>query len=168
MSKTINQDNLNASLRMLDKMGEANLEQLKRTDPALAERMEQLGALSRNEDFCKQFLSCPDKQAAVRLFADHGLVLTEDEVEMLALQINSLTKKLMENDGTLSEEELEQISGGNLLDGICYGTAGGLAFAAAGAAIGTLFCPGLGSIIGAVIGGLGGALGWGLGTGLSD
>ena len=168
MSKTINQDNLNASLRMLDKMGEANLEQLKRTDPALAERMEQLGALSRNEDFCKQFLSCPDKQAAVRLFADHGLVLTEDEVEMLALQINSLTKKLMENDGTLSEEELEQISGGGWLEGICYGIGGGIGFAALGATIGTMFCPGLGSIIGAAIGGAIGTIGWGLFGGLSD
>ena len=110
MTITIKQDNLNASIRMLEKMGEANTEQIKLMDVALGERMEQLGALSSNEDFCKQFDACPDKQAAVRLFADHGLVLTEDEVEMLALQINSLAKKLMENDGTLSEEELEIFS----------------------------------------------------------
>ena len=49
MTKTINQDNLNASIRMLDKMGEANLEQLKLVDEAQAERMEKLGELTAVE-----------------------------------------------------------------------------------------------------------------------
>ena len=39
MSKTINQEKLNASLRMLDKMGEQNLELMKAADPQQAQRL---------------------------------------------------------------------------------------------------------------------------------
>ena len=112
MTKTINQDNLNASIRMLDKMGEANLEQLKLVDEAQAERMEKLGELFKSQSFLDQFIAIPDLPAAHKLFEDNGLPLSQVEMDGLMLQIKTLVKKLLDNDGELSEEDLEQIAGG--------------------------------------------------------
>ena len=96
MSKTINQNNLNATLRMLEKMGQANLERVKSSDPEQAEHLEKLDALFTNEDFCKALFACTDKQEAVKLFADNGVVLTEEAVELLTAQIKSMVQKLMD------------------------------------------------------------------------
>ena len=146
----INQNSLNASLRFLDKMGQSNAEMLKQTDPEQGERMEKLGALLANEDFCQKFISCTTKQEAYKLFADNGSDLTEEEINGLALQIKALTQKLIENDGELSEEDLEQIAGGMSTNtAIGCGVVGS---AVGGAGIGTLICPGIGSLIGALIG----------------
>ena len=159
MSKTINQDNLNATLRMLNKMGEANLEQLKNTNHEQAEQVEKLGILLSNEDFCKQFVTSPDKQTAVQLFADHGLVLTEEDVTVLANQIRSIVQKLMDNDGSLSEADLEQIAGGFSVGGSLMGTIVGTLI---GAVIGSICCPGLGTAAGVAAAiGIAGALGLG-------
>ena len=156
MNKTINQDNLSASLRFLDKQGEAVLEQLKTTDPAKAEQMEKLGTLLSSEGFCKQFAADTDKQARVKLFADNGINLTGEEVEGLSAQIADLAQKLMDNDGTLGEEDLERISGGistaAAVGGVSVST---IVFGA----IGTVIFPGIGSLIGA-------ALGFGIGMAL--
>ena len=149
MRKPINQEKLNASLRMLDKMGEQNLELMKVTDPQQAHRLEQLGTLFGNEDFCQQFVSCPDAQTAVTLFADHGFLLSEEEAAALMVYIKDIAARLIENDGELSEEELELISGGAAMGGIMGTICGGLL----GFALGFLFgCPGIGAVIGASIG----------------
>ena len=152
MSKTINQEILNATLRFLDKQGEATLEQLKTTDPAKAEQMEKLGALLSNEDFSKQFIACTENQAAVKLFADNGLAVTEGEAEALMAQVKAIAQKLLDNNGELSEEDLEQIAGGAASTGVIAGVA--TASAVVGAGIGTMICPGIGTAIGAVLGGL--------------
>lgn len=114
MNKPINQENLNATLRFLEKQGEAALEELKVTDPQLAECGETLKLLFSDENFCKAFFSCPDRQSAVQLFGDNGIIITEAEVEGLVLQLYTMVKRLEENDGELSEEELAQIAGGSL------------------------------------------------------
>lgn len=157
MNKTINQGNLNASLRFLDKQGEAILEQLKTTDPAQAERLEKLGKLLSNEAFCKQFVACTEKQAAVKLFDDNGFAVTEGDVEALMAQIKAIAQKLLDNNGELSEEDLEQIAGGGASTGLVVGVSVGSAVVGAG--IGTMICPGIGSAVGAVLGALLGALG---------
>ena len=152
----INQNSLNSSLRFLDKMGQANAEMLKQTDPEQGERMEKLGALLANEDFCQKFISCTTKQEAYKLFADNGSDLTEEEINGLALQIKALTQKLIENDGELSEEDLEQIAGGiNVMAAeitIAVAPIGIGASTLIGSAIGSVVCPGVGSVIGAAIG----------------
>ena len=157
MSKTINQEKLNASLRMLDKMGEQNLELMKAADPQQAARQEQASVLLGDESFCKQLFSCADTQAAVQLFADRGLDLTEDEVKLLLVQIYAIAKRLMDNDGELSEEDLEQISGGHSAAEVW--AVGTLSFwslmglgGKIGSAIGTCVLPGAGTAVGTVIG----------------
>ena len=152
MNKTINQNNLNASLRMLDKMGKASLEQLKATDPQQGERLEQLNSLLKNEDFCQKFIACAHKQEAARLFADYGLTLTETELEGLISQIRTITQKLLDNDGELSEEHLEQIAGGWSWGSFFAALASGVTFAGTGGAIVGSTIPGIGTVVGGLIG----------------
>ena len=163
MTRTINQDNLNASVRMLDKMGDANLEQIKLVDAALGERLEKLGELFKTPSFCDQLIVCPDHQAARKLFEDNGVLLSQEETDAVILQIKTLVHKLVENDGELSEEDLEQISGGwsweGFFGGIMTGGSGGAAIGAIiGNNVGTCTLPGIGSISGAIVGAVIGAV----------
>ena len=77
----MNQEKLNASVRYLNKTGEANLEKLKAANHEEAERFAKLGELLSNEEFANQFVACADKEAAARLFADHDFAITMEELE---------------------------------------------------------------------------------------
>ena len=149
----MNSEKLNASVRYLNKVGESNLEMMKKDAPEVAQRFEQLGALLSNENFAKQFAACADPEAAAKLFADHDFEITLEEVGDLMNLIKALCQKLLDNDGELREEDLEQISGGwswvSFLEQACLVT-----FIAAGTVFGSCICLGAGSVIGAAIGGL--------------
>ena len=172
MTKTINMDNLNASVRMLNKMGEANTAQIKLMDEAHGERMEKLGELFNNESFLDQFIACPDFQAAQKLFGDNGLLLSQEELDGLMLQIKTIAKKLMDNNGELSEEDLEQVAGGLSATIVNVGAVGaavgatigffvGSAVGSAVPVIGTTLGGGIGTVVGAVVGAVvGGLIGW--------
>ena len=140
MNKTINQDNLNASLRFLEKQGEISMAQLKEADLQQAEKLEGMAVLFRSEEFCKQFLACPDKQTAVQLFADNGFSMTEEEVEVMFLLVNTFSQKLLDNNGELSEEDLEMVAGGNIGMKLFGWVAGGIAGGVLGLTIGSLLC----------------------------
>ena len=149
MNMNVNQEKLNASLRYLDKMGEMNLQQLQETDPEQAKKLEKLSALFLNEEFRNQLVACTDKKAAVRLFADYDFPLTEEEATELNALIYGIAKKIVENGGELSEEDLEQVCGGAVLGGI----AGGIMGALLGCAIGFIFGgPGVGTVVGLAVG----------------
>lgn len=152
MGINVNQENLNASVRYLDKVGEANMEKLRESNPELAERLDKLGSLFGSEDFCKQLAACADKEAAAKLFADHGFEITMEELEALMAQIKGICRKLVENDGELSEEDLEMVAGGAISESTIDSFLVGF-FSVIGAAIGTVICPGIGSYIGAAVGG---------------
>ncbi len=172
MTITINQDNLNASIRMLDKLGEAKIEHIKLVDEAQGERMEKLGELLSSQSFLDQFIALPDFQTAHKLFEDHGVLLSQEELDGWMLQIKALVKKLLENDGELSEEDLEHVSGG-LSDAVVgIGAAGAAVGAGVGILVGSGFgsvIPVLGTTVGAVVGAavgtvvgavVGGLIGW--------
>ena len=149
MTATVNPEKLNASLRYLDKLGEMNLHQLQETDPEQAKKLEKLSALFLCEDFRNQLAACTDKQTAVRLFAENDFPLTEEEATELNALYYSIAKKLVDNDGELNEEDLEQICGGAILGGIAGGILGGLL----GCAVGFIFGgPGTGVVIGIIVG----------------
>ena len=148
----VNQEKLKASLRFLDKQGEMTVEMLKANgqDVSKAEKLEEL---FKNEDFVKELAPTSSAAEAQAVFAAHGLELTPEEVKAISQQFAGCIKKLEENDGELSEEDLEQISGG-VFGGDTTGLMieFGTASAVIGAYAGTLVCPGLGTAIGAVIG----------------
>jgi predicted ribosomally synthesized peptide with nif11-like leader len=153
----MNKEKLNASVRYLNKVGEANLEKMRAADHEEAERFAKLGELLSNEAFAQQFVACADKEAAAKLFAAQGFEITMEELEDLIVQIKNLRQQLLNNDGELSEDALEIVAGGfnwkGLLQGlfVSYTTV-------LGTLIGTAICPGLGTVLGtaagAIVGGL--------------
>ena len=95
----------------------------------------------------------------------------------MATQFNTIARNLAENDGSLSEDTLELISGGGWLAGILgaigIGTAGmgagaALGLAASGAAVGTAAFPVVGTVVGAIVGGIITGVIGGLACGLAE
>ena len=157
----VNQDNLKASLRFLDKQGEMNIEALKSngSDVSKAENLEKLFS---DESFVVKLAQSANAQEAKSVFSAYGLELTIEEVNAISYQCAGCIKKLEENNGELSEEDLEKIAGGTTSENVVWfnvtlATAtiiGGIG----GAAIGSTICPGLGTLIGAVVGVVAGGL----------
>ena len=154
MNKTINQENLNGTLRFLEKQSEVNLEMMRESDPATVERVDQLINLFKNEEFDKQLAACPDNQSVVKLFAENGDEMTAEDADATMAYIKGLVKKLMENDGELSEEDLEMIAGGWSGWDVFWGCVAACAFCgfAMGASWGTLPGMAIGAVAGAVVG----------------
>lgn len=158
MDKEMNLEALNANLRMVDKQGEMNLEKLRWEDSAVAEKIEKMGELLKDEQFAKTFLAVDSAEEAVALFAGRGVEISEDEVGALAKQIATLSQKLVQNGGELDEDDLERIVGG-AWSGEDAVTGAGVGLLVGGV-IGGIICPGLGSIVGIVGGaGIGTAIG---------
>ena len=153
----INQEKLNASIRYLNKMGDRTVESLREAAPEVSERLEHLGALLKDEEFCKQFVTSESKEAAAKLFTDRGFDITDEELTALATRTRDIVHHLMENDGELGEEYLEQVAGGAGMD-FTTADAGKLitTTTAIATAIGTVALPGIGTLMGV---GFGGALG---------
>ena len=146
----VNQEKLRASLRFLDKQGEMTVEMLKANgqDVSKAEKLEEL---FKDEDFVKELAPTASIAEAQAVFAAHGLELTPEEVKAISQQCAGCIKKLEENDGELSEKDLEQIAGGALsVDNLMAGFA--LGGAIIGGIVGTVVCPGIGTVLGTVAG----------------
>ena len=109
--ENVNQEKLKASLRFLDKQGEMTVETLKAKGKDVS-KLEKLDELLKNEDFVKELAPTTSIAEAQAVFSAHGLELTADEVKAISQQCAGCIKKLEENDGELSEDDLEQIAGG--------------------------------------------------------
>lgn len=163
MKNEMNNEALQANLKMLNKQGEFVMESVRPHNPEAAEKFEKLSNLLENEAFIKSFVSSASAEDAAALFAENGLELTVDEVQLLAKQLHNIIEKLFENGGELSEEDLEQIAGGrsfNLQD-----LKNGAGFSVIGAGIGTLVAPGIGTAAGIAIGAVSGII---IGTPIAD
>ena len=114
MNEYINQENLNASMRLLSSMSEMGLNQLREIDPEAAKRQEQMNALFEDQDFVNKFMACEEKEAMIQLCAEYGCVMTMEELDALLVQVHGTLKKLVDNDGELTEEDLEQVAGGGM------------------------------------------------------
>ena len=147
----VNQEKLKASLRFLDKQGEMTIEALKSNghDTSKAEKLEDL---FKDTAFVKELAPTASPAEAQAVFAAHGLELTIEEIKGISQQCAGCIKKLEENDGELSEEDLEQISGGSFRNAFNHAVAGAAIGAVIGCIAGSVICPGIGSIIGAAAG----------------
>lgn len=112
-----------------------------KVDPKEIEKVQKL--LS-DEEFVKKLISQDTIEDAKKLFEDQGIATSIEEMEMLGRFIKKISQKGNEK---LSEEDLEEISGGSAGSFVVRGlgaTIGALEYGAAGAVSGML----LGSAVG--------------------
>ena len=112
-----------------------------KVDPKEIEKVQKL--LS-DEEFVKKLISQETIEDAKKLFEDQGIATSIEEMEMLGRFIKKISQKGNEK---LSEEDLEEISGGSAGSFVVRGlgaTIGALEYGAAGAVSGML----LGSAVG--------------------
>lgn len=171
MAKEMNMEALQATLNFLDKKGKVAFEKLEDAG-SLDPKLKMFSDLISDEKFCEEFFTTDSEQEAQELFRRNGLELTVEEVRAVAAYLVSIAKLLIENGGELSEDELENISGGSLADVLWYtktpeeivggltGIFGGVYSATlVGGGIGSAICPGFGTGVGVAIGFVVGAVG---------
>ena len=106
--------------------------------------IEKVQKLLCDEEFVKKLISQETIEDAKKLFEDQGIATSIEEMEMLGRFIKKISEKGNEK---LSEEDLEEISGGSAGSFVVRGlgaTIGALEYGAAGAVSGML----LGSAVG--------------------
>ena len=106
--------------------------------------IEKVQKLLSDEEFVKKLISQETIEDAKKLFEDQGIATSIEEMEMLGRFIKKISQKGNEK---LSEEDLEEISGGSAGSFVVRGlgaTIGALEYGAAGAVSGML----LGSAVG--------------------
>jgi hypothetical protein len=75
---------------------------------------EKLKEFFSNEELSTELLECQTNEEAKKLLSEHGVDVTDEEMGILKDYIN----KFVENNGKLSEKELDEISGGWSVSGI--------------------------------------------------
>jgi len=70
--------------------------------------MNKIEELVKNESFIKELLSMESNEAVIALFKNNGVDITNEEVEELAKGLD----QMLNSEANLSEEELQNISGG--------------------------------------------------------
>ena len=105
MKKEMNMDSLQANLRMLNKKSEMAFEQAKAVGKTTPEQ-EKADALLNDEAFLEKFLAAETAEEAQDLFRENGLEISLEELNGLAKYIAEVSKKLIDNGGEISEEEL--------------------------------------------------------------
>ena len=127
----VNRDNLKASLRMLEKRKEMILEQAKTQD--IDEQSQRIIELESDEAFMKKLMNCDSAEKVQTLFKENGVDLSMEQVNDLLKGIGELLIQLGNNDGELTEDELEQIAGGWSWKGFVTGALLGVAVFVVGA-----------------------------------
>ena len=121
----VHQDNLKASLRMLEKRKDMMLEQAKTQD--LDEQSQRIIELENDEAFTKKLMNCDSAEKVQALFKENGVDFSMEQVNDLLKGIAELLIQLGNNDGELTEDELEQIAGGWNWRGFISGVITGVA-----------------------------------------
>ena len=104
-------ENMKNTFYALEKRNSMMLEQARakgEVSPAVEKFME----LLKDEAFAKDFANCASAEAMKELLDRNGVDFSMEEIDSILIGIGTLVQKLEENDGELSEEELEMIAGG--------------------------------------------------------
>ncbi len=70
-----------------------------------------LAELMQDKDFMKKILEAATEEEVKKLFSERGVELGEGDIELLA----KIISQAAENEGKLSEKDLENISGGEII-----------------------------------------------------
>ena len=123
-------ENMKNTAYMLEKRSNMMLEQA-RTEGEVSPAVEKFLELLKDEAFAKDFANCASAEAMKELLDQNGVEFSMEEIDSLLIGIGTLALKLEENNGELSEEELEMIAGGFSWTGFWAGVGGGILMAAA-------------------------------------
>jgi hypothetical protein len=127
-------ENLQNTAYMLQKRKDMMLEQA-RQEGEIPASVEKYLELMNQESFAKEFANCASEEAVKELFDRNGIDFTAEEIDAILIGIGTMMQKLEENDGELSEEDLEMVAGGwswkNFLTGVVAGLVGGIIMTAA-------------------------------------
>lgn len=124
----VNRENLKASARMLEKRKDMILEQA--SMEKLDEQSLKIMELENDTEFTGKLMNCDSAEKVQALYKENGVELSIEQVNDLLKSVGELILKLDQNDGELTDDELEQISGGWSWLGALKGIGAGLAAAA--------------------------------------
>ena len=122
-------ENMKNTAYMLEKRSNMMLEQA-RTEEKVSPVVEKFMELLKDEAFVKDFANCASAEAMKELLDQNGVDFSMEEIDSLLIGIGTLALKLEENNGELSEEELEMIAGGFSWTAFWAGLGGGMLMAA--------------------------------------
>ena len=122
-------ENMKNTAYMLEKRSNMMLEQA-RTEGEVSPAVEKFLELLKDEAFAKDFANCASAEAMKELLDQNGVEFSMEEIDSLLIGIGTLALKLEENNGELSEEELEMIAGGFSWTAFWAGVGGGILMAA--------------------------------------
>ena len=108
MTKTENMQN---TARMLEKRSAMLLEQAK-ADGVVSPAEEKFIELMKHESFVQEFGNCTSLEAMKELLERNGVDFTMDEMKAILIGAGTIVRKAEENNGELSEEDLEMVAGG--------------------------------------------------------
>ena len=151
-------ENMNNTARMLEKRGNMMADQLK-AEGTMTPAEEKLIQLLTYETFQKEFCDCTSAEAVKELLDRNGVNMSMDEVNAFLAAVGTLCKKVQENDGELSEEDLEMVAGGWSWKGFGLGLLIGAAAAAVMLATAVVMIGSCGTLTGVAVVAAGAAIG---------
>jgi hypothetical protein len=123
MTKT---ENMKNAAYMLEKRSAMLLDQA-RMEGEVPASVEKFMELLHTETFNKEFMNCDSAEAVKELLDRNGIDFTMEEIDAILIAVGNTLIKLEENDGELTEEDLEQVAGGWSWGGFFKGIALGVA-----------------------------------------
>ena len=127
MTKT---ENMKNTAYMLEKRSQMMLEQAK-ADGTVSPAEEKFIELMKHESFAREFANCTSFEAAKELLERNGVDMPMEELQSILTAAANILIKLEENNGELTDEDLEQVAGGWSWKGFFIGLAAGAVLAAA-------------------------------------
>ena len=106
----VNQENLKASVRMLEKRKDMMVEQMKNDN--IDDKSKKMLELIEDKAFINELMQCGNVESIQDLYKKNGFDISAEQVNDLLKCVGELIINLDKNDGELTEEELENIAGG--------------------------------------------------------
>ena len=104
-------ENMKNTAHMLEKRSAMMLEQA-RQEVEIPADVEKFLDLLHDEAFRTDFMNCASAEAVKELLDRNGIPFTMEDIDAMLMAISATLQKLDENNGELTEEDLEQIAGG--------------------------------------------------------